>query len=45
MKKYYDSIEEKIKNINESMSLTKHTDIVNVWLEAALVLPLYYYNL
>ena len=42
--KYYDAIGDKIKKINDSMSLTKHTDIVNVWYEALLVLPLYDYN-
>ena len=44
MKKYYDVIDDKIKKINESHSLIKHQYIVNVWYEAALVLPLYDYN-
>ena len=44
-KKYYDVIDNKIKKINESHSLTKHQYIVNVWYKAALVLPLYDYNI
>ena len=44
MMKYYDAIDEKIKKINDSMSLNKHTDIVNIWYESLLVLPLYDYN-
>ena len=42
--KYYDAIDEKIKKINDSMSFNKHTDIVNLWYESLLVLPLYDYN-
>ena len=45
MKKYYDAYDEKIRKINNSMSLTKHSDLVNVWYDAALVLPLYDYNI
>lgn len=43
MKEHYDTIDEKNKKINESMSLTKYTDLVNVRHETLLVLRLYVY--
>ena len=43
MKEQYDTIDEKNKKINKSMSLTKYTDLVNVRHEALLVLQLYNY--
>lgn len=43
MKEHYDTIDEKNKKINESMSLKKYTDLVNVRHEALLVLRLYDY--
>jgi len=44
MMKFYNAIDEKIKKINDSMGVTKHTDIVNIWYESLLILPLYDYN-
>ena len=44
MKKYYDAYAEKLKKIKESISVSKYTEIVNVWYETSLKLPLYDYN-
>ena len=43
MKENYDTIDEKNKKINKSMSLTKYTDLDNARHEALLVLRLYDY--
>ena len=43
-KKYYDCYDESIKKINDSNSNHKRKDIINVWHEAALELPIYDYK-
>ena len=43
-KKYYDKYQEKIASINNSNSNNKIKEIINVWYEAALELPLYEYS-
>ena len=41
MKKYYDNYDERINKIKKDNIDNKHEELVNLWYEAALELPIY----